>query len=117
MAAWVQRRATQLPALQGSISTQQLDLADLASVRAAAAELQRLPRIDYMILNAGVMVGAPSTGGSHLVLPVLPHEDDALCNNIGWMIAQHVQCRDQGCAGIILGAFAGNKALVHQRWF
>ena len=47
----------QLPALQGSISVQQLDLSDLASVRAAAAELQRLPRIDYMILNAGVMVG------------------------------------------------------------
>jgi NAD(P)-dependent dehydrogenase (short-subunit alcohol dehydrogenase family) len=51
------RRATWLPSLQGSISAQQLDLADLASVRAAAAELQRLPRIDYMILNAGVMVG------------------------------------------------------------
>ena len=53
----MRRYAIQLPALQGSISAQQLDLADLASVRAAAAELQRLPRIDYMILNAGVMVG------------------------------------------------------------
>ncbi len=36
---------------------QQMDLADLTSVRAAAAALQRLPRIDYLILNAGVMVG------------------------------------------------------------
>ena len=45
-----------LPALQGSVSAQQLDLADLPSVRAAAAALQRLPRIDYLILNAGVMV-------------------------------------------------------------
>ena len=26
-------------------------------MRAAAAQLQRLPRIDYIILNAGVMVG------------------------------------------------------------
>lgn len=42
--------------LQGRISAQQLDLADLASVRAAASALQRLPRIDYLILNAGVMV-------------------------------------------------------------
>jgi NAD(P)-dependent dehydrogenase (short-subunit alcohol dehydrogenase family) len=33
-----------------------MDLADLGSVRAAAAALQRLPHIDFLILNAGVMV-------------------------------------------------------------
>ena len=49
--------SAQLPALQGSVGVQQMDLADLASVRTAAAALQRLPRIDYLILNAGVMVG------------------------------------------------------------
>lgn len=45
----------QATGVKGRISVQQLDLADLASVRAAAAALQRLPRIDYLILNAGVM--------------------------------------------------------------
>jgi NAD(P)-dependent dehydrogenase (short-subunit alcohol dehydrogenase family) len=69
--------ATQLTALQGSISAQQLDLADLASVRAAAAELQRLPRIDYMILNAGVMVGVYISGSCDaVVLPSLLHAVD-----------------------------------------
>lgn len=43
-------------AVQGSVSAQQLDLTDLASVRAAVAALQRQPRIDMLILNAGVMV-------------------------------------------------------------
>ena len=43
-------------ALQGSVRVQQMDLADLASVRAAAAVLQQLPRIDLLILNAGIMV-------------------------------------------------------------
>ena len=45
---------------------QQLDLADLASVRAAAAALQRLKRIDYLILNAGVMVTLLSHPSSNL---------------------------------------------------
>lgn len=48
--------AMSLTALQGSVSAQQLDLADLASVRAAAAALQQLDRIDMLILNAGIMV-------------------------------------------------------------
>lgn len=43
--------------LQGRVRVQQMDLADLSSVRAAASALQRLPRIDFLILNAGIMVG------------------------------------------------------------
>jgi hypothetical protein len=35
-------------------------------VRAAAADLQRLPRIDYLILNAGVMVGGIQLKGLNL---------------------------------------------------
>jgi NAD(P)-dependent dehydrogenase (short-subunit alcohol dehydrogenase family) len=45
---------------------QQMDLADLASVRAAAAALQRLPRIDYLILNAGVMVNCVMQRRRHM---------------------------------------------------
>jgi len=45
-------RATGIP---GAISVQPLDLADLASVKAAAAALGELPRIDLLILNACVM--------------------------------------------------------------
>ena len=41
---------------QGSIEVRQLDLADLASVNRLAEELQREPRVDTLILNAGVMV-------------------------------------------------------------
>jgi NADP-dependent 3-hydroxy acid dehydrogenase YdfG len=45
---------------------QQMDLADLASVRAAAVALQRLPRIDYLMLNAGVMVGCVMQRRRHM---------------------------------------------------
>lgn len=50
---------------QGRVSAQEMDLADLASVRTAVAALKRLPRIDFLILNAGVMVR--SAEGSGLV--------------------------------------------------
>lgn len=42
--------------VQGGVTVQQVDLSDLASVRAAAEALRKLERIDYIILNAGVMV-------------------------------------------------------------
>lgn len=38
-----------------SLSTVQLDTADLESVRAAAAELRNLPQLDGLILNAGIV--------------------------------------------------------------
>ncbi len=44
---------------QGSVSVQQLDLSDLASVRVAAAALGELGDINMLILNAGVMVSCP----------------------------------------------------------
>ncbi len=37
------------------LSTLQIDVSDLASVRAAAAELSELPRLDGLILNAGIV--------------------------------------------------------------
>lgn len=41
---------------QGKLSVQALDLADLASVQAAGAALaSSLPRLDFLVLNAGVM--------------------------------------------------------------
>lgn len=42
--------------VKGKVSAAQLDLADLASVKAFAGDVgQLLPAIDYLILNAGVM--------------------------------------------------------------
>ena len=52
---------------QGKIRVKQLDLADLASVKAMGAELAAsLPRLDLLILNAGVMA-CPKVGvvGGH----------------------------------------------------
>ncbi|KAK9807580.1 hypothetical protein WJX72_003271 [[Myrmecia] bisecta] len=46
--------------IKGSVQVKQLDLADLASVRALAAELSKQARIDMVILNAGVM-GCPKS--------------------------------------------------------
>ncbi len=44
------------PQLQGKISVKQLDLADLSSVKALGADLAAsLPRLDLLVLNAGVM--------------------------------------------------------------
>ncbi|MEO1039469.1 MAG: oxidoreductase [Pseudomonadota bacterium] len=46
--------------VKGSVSSVQLDLADLSSVRAAASELtDRMPRIDALINNAGIMQTPP----------------------------------------------------------
>lgn len=39
---------------QGVLEVQQLDLADLSSVRSFAKHLQSEPKIDMLILNAGV---------------------------------------------------------------
>ena len=49
-----------LPAMQGAVEAQQLDLADLSSVRRFADILQAEPTIDMLILNAGV-AGTPQT--------------------------------------------------------
>ena len=40
--------------LQGNLEVRQLDLADLCSVKSFANSLQAEPRIDMLILNAGV---------------------------------------------------------------
>ncbi len=45
---------------QGDFEVQQLDLADLGSVKSFANRLQREPRLDLLILNAGV-AGVPLT--------------------------------------------------------
>ena len=44
-----------LRCLQGVVTVQQLDLADLQNVRAAAKNIEKEDRIDGLILNAGVM--------------------------------------------------------------
>ena len=54
-------------ALQGKITVATLDLADLSSIKALAASpaLAALPRLDLLILNAGVMacpLGRPKDG-------------------------------------------------------
>lgn len=49
-----------LDLLQGAFEVQQLDLADLSSVKSFANRLQREPRIDLLMLNAGV-AGVPLT--------------------------------------------------------
>ncbi len=42
--------------LQGKVTVKQLDLSDLKNVKRCAEELEaELPRLDYLILNAGVM--------------------------------------------------------------
>jgi NAD(P)-dependent dehydrogenase (short-subunit alcohol dehydrogenase family) len=46
--------------LQGAFEVQQLDLADLSSVKSFANRLQHEPRIDLLMLNAGV-AGVPLT--------------------------------------------------------
>jgi NAD(P)-dependent dehydrogenase (short-subunit alcohol dehydrogenase family) len=46
--------------VKGAVSAQQLDLSDLASVRAAVQALQKLPVLDLLVLNAGVM-GTPKS--------------------------------------------------------
>ena len=46
--------------MQGAVEAQQLDLADLSSVRRFADILQAEPTIDMLILNAGV-AGTPQT--------------------------------------------------------
>lgn len=45
---------------QGDVEVQQLDLADLSNVRSFANNLQSEPKIDMLILNAGV-AGLPLT--------------------------------------------------------
>ena len=46
--------------LQGPIEVVQLDLADLGSCAAVSAQLAKEPRLDLLILNAGVMACAQS---------------------------------------------------------
>ena len=41
--------------VQGRVHLIQLDLADLSSIQTVASELQKLQKIDYLILNAGIM--------------------------------------------------------------
>ncbi len=41
--------------VQGKVHILQLDLADLSSIQTVASELQKLRKIDYLILNAGIM--------------------------------------------------------------
>ena len=41
--------------MQGKVHLIQLDLADLSSIQTVASELQKLDKIDYLILNAGIM--------------------------------------------------------------
>lgn len=56
-----QHAATAVPSStgrRGRITVLQLDLADLASIYDCAQQLLTLPKIDYLILNAGVM-GTP----------------------------------------------------------
>ena len=48
-------RAIRAEVATGTVSIQQLDLASLASVRAAAEQLQSYGRIDVLVNNAGVM--------------------------------------------------------------
>lgn len=45
---------------QGEVIVKQLDLADLASVQRLVGELLQEPRLDMLILNAGIM-GGPLT--------------------------------------------------------
>ena len=49
-----------LHSLQGPIEVVQLDLADLGSCAAVSAQLAKEPRLDLLILNAGVMACAQS---------------------------------------------------------
>ena len=51
---------TLLDLLQGAFEVHQLDLADLSSVKSFANRLQHEPRIDLLLLNAGV-AGVPLT--------------------------------------------------------
>lgn len=81
--------------MQGTVAVEQLDLADLASVRALAGKLvSSKTRLDIVILNAGVMACPPSTtkdgfemqigtnvhGHVALALGLLPHLKSQVCN-------------------------------------
>lgn len=58
--------------LRGKVTVEQLDLANLRSVAALANTLQTLPRLDFLILNAGLM-GCPlmhTTDGFEMQLGV-----------------------------------------------
>lgn len=81
-----ERLAVEESPLKGKIEVQQLDLSDLVSVQTLANQLADEKRIDYLILNAGVMAcprgftkdgfelqtGTNHFGHAALTLPLLP---------------------------------------------
>ncbi len=58
--SWLAQLTLKLQCFQGALQVQQLDLADLSSVITFANNLQAEPKIDMLILNAGV-AGTPET--------------------------------------------------------